>query len=424
MRVLLISSNTEHINIVPLPLGLNCVAVATRNAGHEVRLLDLMEEADSELAIRKVLASFQPDVIGISVRNIDNQSMVQPAFLLDQVKGVVKCSRQNSQAHIILGGAGYSIFPESCLTYLEADMGIQGEGEAAFPMLLQHLECGAELSGVPGLYLRDCGLQTKRRFSSNLDELPLPDEAMWKMPGADKDDFGIPVQTRRGCPMDCSYCSTAQIEGRAIRKRSPDLVTESLARHVSRGYRRFYFVDNTFNLPLAYAKDLCRNIIDKKLEISWRCIIYPGIIDEEFADLLVKSGCTEVSLGFESGCERINRILNKKFHPDSVRRTSQMLKSRGIRQLGFLMLGSPGETRESACESLAFADSLDLEAMKINIGVRIYPQTALSKIAIDHGLIHRDDNLLFPRFYIVRELENWLTETVRLWIKDRPHWMA
>ncbi|MDQ5987533.1 MAG: 2-hydroxyethylphosphonate methyltransferase [Syntrophus sp. SKADARSKE-3] len=424
MKVLLISANTERMNILPLPLGLNCVAVATRNAGHLVLLLDLMAEKDSKLAIMEAITSFCPDVIGISVRNIDSQNMDSPILLLDQVKDVIDDCRTLSIAPIILGGAGYSIYPESALEYLEADMGIQGEGEVAFPVLLDKIQRGADLSGTPGLYLRGLGPQGKRLYAEGLDELPLPDEKLWFVSSSGRDDFGIPIQTRRGCPMDCNYCSTATIEGRALRKRSPGLVIKNIKRHVNAGYKMFYFVDNTFNIPLPYAKELCRMIINEKLGISWNCIIYPGKVDKEFVDLLVMAGCKEVSLGFESGSENILRVMNKKFTLSSIRHTSEMLKACGIKQLGFLMLGGPGETKESARQSLVFADSLKLDAMKVSIGIRIYPHTLLSKTAIACGLISPEDDLLSPRFYIVSELEQWLRKTVTTWMENRPNWMT
>jgi radical SAM superfamily enzyme YgiQ (UPF0313 family) len=423
MRVLLISANTEKINILPLPLGLNCVAVATRNAGHDVRLLDLMAEKDNRLAIAEVIESFLPEVIGVSVRNIDDQNMAPPRFLLDQVKKVIDDCRTLSSVPIILGGAGYSIFPESALEYLEADMGIQGEGEMALPVLLGRIQRSVDLMGMPGLYLRGYGLQGERRYADDLDQLPLPDVNMWPT-YTPSDDFGIPIQTRRGCPMDCSYCSTALIEGRSIRWRSPEFVIENIARHVDAGYKMFYFVDNTFNLPLSYAKDICRKIIDSKLGISWRCIFYPGKVDAELVNLLATAGCKEVSLGFESGSVPILRMMNKKFNLDAIRRTSEMLRAGGIKQLGFLMLGGPGETKESAKQSLAFADSLQMDAMKITIGIRIYPNTALAKLAVADGLNSPDDNLLFPRFYIVRKLEGWFRETVKTWMAERSNWMS
>jgi len=423
MRVLLISANTERINILPLPLGLNCVAVAARNAGHEVKLVDLMTEKDDQSSLRNIVADFNPEIIGISVRNIDDQNMENPRFLLDQVKKVVAECRNISGVPIILGGAGYSIFPESALRYLEADIGIQGEGETVFPILLDRIERGANISGVPGVYLPDSGLQGKRFFEKNLDRLPPSDPYILSLSAPDKQECWMPLQTRRGCPMGCSYCSTATIEGRTIRKRSTEYFIKEITSHVGVGFQRFYFVDNIFNIPETYAKEICRAIIKSGLVLSWRCIIYPWRLDKELIHLMAEAGCTEVSLGFESGCERILHTMNKRYTIDDVRQTSDMLRDAGIKRLGFLLLGGPGETRESVQESLAFADSLNLDALKITIGIRIYPYTALAKIAVKEGLIRPEDNLLFPTFYIASNLRNWIRDTVLLWIANRPHWM-
>jgi radical SAM superfamily enzyme YgiQ (UPF0313 family) len=421
MKVLLISANTERINLTPLPLGLNCVAAATRHGGHDVRVLDLMAENDSGLPIREAILSFHPGVIGISIRNIDDQNR-QGRFLLDEVKHVVRSCRDLSDAPIVLGGAGYSIFPESVLNYLEADMGIQGEGEAAFPILVDRIERRTDLFGIPGLYLRGRGLQGKRTFIKDLDSLPI--SGTLKSLASQDRRLWLPFQTRRGCPLNCSYCSTSTIEGLVIRKRSPEAAVAELAHCVEAGFRQIFFVDNTFNLPPGYAKEICRKSIDRNLDISWRCILYPGKVDEKLAALMAEAGCREVSLGFESGCERILLNMNKKFNLREVRRTAEMLARHGIRQQGFLMLGGPGETRESVLESLTFADSLPLDQLKITSGIRIYPQTALARAAIDEGMISPDYDLLLPKFYLVRELEEWLSETLKTWIADRPHWMT
>ncbi len=424
MRVLLISANTEQINILPLPLGLNCVAVAARNAGHDVELVDLMTEEDTQSGIKEAIEGFRPDIIGISVRNIDDQEMVTPRFLLDQIKGVVTDCRSFSGAPIIVGGAGYSIFPEAALTYLGADMGIQGEGERVFPTLLDLMQRGADLSGTPGLYLPGRGLQSKRRFVKDLDTLPLPDAHLWYGSVPMAQELWLPFQTRRGCPMDCSYCSTATIEGSRLRKRSAHVAVEGIARHVKAGFRCFYFVDNIFNMPPSYASELCRGLIANELKISWRCIFYPAKVDEGLIRDMARAGCKEVALGFESGCERVLRSMNKKYNLKEVRETSEMLAEYGIRQMGFLLLGGPGETRESVEESIAFADSLHLDGLKITVGIRIYPDTALAKTAVAEGVISPNDDLLFPQFYVVRGLEDWLHESVTAWTAERDNWLT
>lgn len=422
MRVLFIAANAEKINVLPLPLGLHYVAAATQDKGHDVLTLDLMTHADFRQTISETIKSFRPDVIGISIRNIDDQVMHGARFLLDDVQSVVRYCRSVSNAPIVLGGAGYSIFPEAVLAYLEADMGIQGEGESVFPQLLERLERRADLAGLPGLYLKDRGLQGERTFIRGLSELPAP--GVHRFLSAYDRNLWMPFQTRRGCPMNCSYCSTATIEGRTIRKRSPQTAMEELKNCVAAGFRRLHFVDNTFNLPASYAKEICRRIIDCGIHIDWLCIFYPGLVDEDLIKLMAEAGCRGVGFGFESGCARILKNMNKRFNPEEVRKTSLMLAKHGIPQMGFLMLGGPGETRESVLESLAFADSLPLDTVKVSQGIRIYPYTTLAKIAVDEGRIGPDDQLLAPTFYMIREIEDWLEETVKAWMAERPGWTA
>ena len=218
-------------------------------------------------AVRDSIGDLCPEVIGISVRNIDDQVMESPQFLLPPVREVVATCRRMSGAPIVLGGAGYSIFPESALRYLGANMGIRGEGETTFPAVLERVARRAPVSGLPGLYLPGQP-PTGRSFVTNLDDLPLPDARLFVPSLSGSVDFWVPVQSRRGCPMDCSFCSTSAIEGRSIRRHSPDTIKEWLEHLLASGSHNFHFVDNTFNLSPAYAKELCRKILERGLDIK------------------------------------------------------------------------------------------------------------------------------------------------------------
>ena len=425
MRVLLISANTEQINMPVLPLGLAYLAAAADSQGHAVKMLNLMMHADTHNAIHEAIHELNPEIIGISVRNIDDQNMENPRLLLETVQDVVANCRKYSNAAIVLGGAGYSIFPQATLDFLKADMGIQGEGESAFLALLKRLGDKMDLSEIPGLYLPGQTRRSEPAYIKSLTDIsfPLPDIHLSTPSPSEGQEIWIPFQSRRGCPMNCSYCSTATIEGQIIRKHDPKKVVEAITKYAAAGLDHFFFVDNTFNLPSSYASRLCEQLISSKLKITWRCILYPWKVDDELVEKMAKAGCREVSLGFESGSEKILAKMKKKYFPDDVRQISERLKKFGISRMGFLLFGGPGETKETATESLIFADSLDLEAMKITIGIRIYPNTALQQTAIKDGLIKASDNLLNPKFYMTKNLETWLRETVNEWMKTRPHWI-
>jgi len=408
-----------------MPLGLALVAEAVRRQGYAVKMLDLVRVDDVKTGLAGTIGEFAPDVIGISIRNIDDQAMRDTRFLYEDDKRVIALVKSLAECPVVLGGAGYSMFPDAILADSEADFGIEGEGEAAFIRLLKRLEEGESPEGLPGVHIKGAGAANARELIRKPDDFPLPDPDLMLEGPVAGDDAWIPVQTRRGCAMDCSYCSTASIEGRILRKRTAGSVVEWISRLAAHGVRQLYFVDNTFNLPPSYAMELCRMITDAALDVKFRCIIYPWRLDEELAAAMARAGCIEVSVGSESADEEVLRRMNKRFRRNDVAEVCKLLKKYGIKQMGFLMLGAPGETRESVTESLAFVDSLEFDALKVSVGIRIYPGTALAQEALKDGIITPDDTLLEPRFYITPGLnEEWIRQTVAQYAATRPNWIT
>jgi radical SAM superfamily enzyme YgiQ (UPF0313 family) len=425
MKVLLISANRTEINMRTMPLGLAFVAEAVRRQGHPVKMLDLVRVEDVKASLARSIGEFRPDVIGISIRNIDDQTMRYTRFLYEDDRQVITLVKSLTDCPVVLGGAGYSMFPDAILADSMADFGIEGEGEAAFARLLERLDKGESPEGLPGVHVKGGSPAHARELIRRPDDSPLPDpDLMLEGPVAGEDTW-VPVQTRRGCAMKCSYCSTASIEGRILRKRPVGTVVEWISRLAARGARQLYFVDNTFNLPRSYAMELCRMMADASLDVKWRCIIYPWRLDEELAAAMARAGCIEVSVGSESADEEVLRRMNKRFRRNDVAEVCRLLKKYGIKQMGFLMLGAPGETRESVKESLAFADSLEFDALKVSVGIRIYPGTALAEEALKAGIISPGDTLLEPRFYITPGLdEEWIRQTAAQYAATRPNWIT
>ncbi len=423
MKVLLISANRTEINMRTMPLGLAFVAQALSDRHHNVKMIDCVGLDDIESHIKDAINNFRPDVIGISIRNIDDQTMVNTHFLYRDDREIIALARRLSDRPIILGGAGYSMFPDAILSDSDADMGIEGEGEAALCTVLEKLEKGEPLDDIPGLHTKGKPGARKREFIRDTGNFPFPDPH-YIVGSPVTADTWVPVQTRRGCPMDCSYCSTASIEGRILRKRPVASVIEWIGRLVAAGTRQLYFVDNTFNLPRSYALSLSRAITDAGLGIKWRSIIYPWRIDEELVSAMADAGCFEISLGSESADEEVLRRMHKRFGREDVARASRLFKKYGIKQIGFLMFGAPGETRQSVQDTLVFAASLDYAFLKVTVGIRIYPHTALAGEALKQGIIQPDDPLLEPRFYITPGLDEiWIRDTIAQHAMGHPNWI-
>lgn len=412
MRVLLISANTERINMPTIPLGLMLVAAAAKRSGNDVHFLDLMFKENPEPALIGKIKELEPEVIGISVRNIDDQSLESPEFFLKNVRPVIEWCKGACSAPVVLGGAGYSIFPDPVLEYLGADFGIHGEGEEIFPMILERISHGEDPSTLPGVHVSGRKGCMEQKFCTDLDAFPLPEYELWSEFDPKSEDTWIPIETRRGCPNFCSYCSTSSIQGSVVRTRSPLLVAAYMEKLFRLGFKQFYVVDNSFNIPESQGLEFCNAIANLHLDIQWKAILYPHGVTEKLIRSMKRAGCIEVALGFESGCKHILKRMNKHFDPDEVRCVCRMLADNQIRRIGFLLLGAPGETRESVRESMDFANSLDLDGLRTTVGIRIYPGTGLEKKALSEGVITSNDDLLLPRFYLEKEVDPWIRNNV------------
>ena len=411
MKVLFVSPNTERLFMPTLPLGLALVAAATRRAGHETRFLDLLAAADPLAAVRQAIAEFQPEVIALSIRNVDDQSMQDTKFLLEPVRDVVAVCRAASPAKIVVGGAGYSIFPEAALEYLGADYGVCGEGEVVFPALLERLQRGQDVVGLAGAL---CPRRPAHRQ-------PGSSPRIWTCCPCRRPISGhqpIPRTLRSGSrcrPAAVARWHAATVRRPSWRARSCGCGRQPGSSSISPRWPRPVSASSTsWTTPStcrsSYALELCRRLAELRLDLAWRCILYPHQVAEELVAAMAAAGCVEVSLGFESGCPQVLRAMNKRFQPEEVREISKRLAAHGIRRMGFLLLGGPGETKESVDESLAFAQSLGLEMLKVSVGIRLYPHTPLARQAVEEGVVSPEDDLLVPRFYIRPGLEDYIRQ--------------
>jgi radical SAM superfamily enzyme YgiQ (UPF0313 family) len=431
MRILLISTNRSRLITLPLPLGLASVA-ALLAPEHDIRVLDFMFADDPLGQVQQTVAAFHPELIGLSVRNIDNQDSRHPESFFPEVKGLVAKLRQWTPVPIVLGGGAVSVMPREFMEFSGADFGIIGEGEIAFQTLLAVYEQGGPLEQVPGLAWRDGrGWQFNPPHRvPELDRLPQP-ALEYFTPRLYQDTPGIagipgmiPVQSRRGCPMRCIYCSTPKLEGARIRSWAPEQVASWLADwHARFGLSRFYFVDNMFNCPPEYGRRLCRAIAGLKLPLEWSCLFNPAFPDPELIQMLGPSGVTMVQVGNESGSELVLTRLGKGFNREKVERTLSLFKQVGLAYSCFLLLGGPGETRETVAESVALLERYQPSLVNLKAGIRIHPGLPLHKIGLEEGVVTPEDNLLEPRFYLAPALRGWIWDYLEELATRHPNWI-
>ncbi|MBI4796245.1 MAG: cobalamin B12-binding domain-containing protein [Deltaproteobacteria bacterium] len=431
MRILFISPNRLRLVVPPLPLGLASVVAAVKNE-YEVRVLDFMFADDPLGQVRRAVIEFSPDVIALSVRNIDNQDSRNPESYISEVKDLVHLLKELSAAPVVVGGAGFSIMPREFMEYLEADFGVAGEGEGAFREFLSASSGSRDWETVSGLAWRqgDTWRLNPVQRVADLKSLPAPaleyftPDLYQEAQGSAKLPGMVPVQTRRGCPMKCIYCTTPLLEGRRFRAWEPGQIASWLAAwHEKWGLTRFYFVDNLFNCPPSYAKSLCRAILDLNLPLEWGALLNPAAPDRELFRFIRQAGGAFMQVGNESGSELVLTKLGKGFGRRQVELTFRLLEEEGISYSCFLLLGGPGETPETVKESVALLEQYRPQMVNLTVGVRIYPGLALHRQALEEGVVAPKDNLLRPRFYLAPAIREWIWEYLEGVTARHPNWI-
>lgn len=410
MRVLLIYSNQSRELVPAPPVGLSYVASAAEEAGHTVRVLDLAFADDLIGDIRREVAAFAPEVVGLSVRNIDNvvlQRFDSPlAFLQQQVATIRAAARRpdGGPVPLILGGPAISILAEGSLSLLDADYAVVGEGEAAFPALLDALANGGAVDAIPGLCYWQDGVarRTATTLMRGFSGSGLERWVRWE----DYQDAGgtWPIQTKRGCPMKCVYCAYPLVEGQRFRRREAREVVDEIEQVLRTARpRTFEFVDSTFNLPAAHSIEICEEILRRGIKANFTAMgVNPADVPPELFPLMKRAGFNSVMITPEAACDTMLENLGKGFTMREVGNCLERIRAARLKSMWFFMLGGPGETMASCEESIAFAER-NLTgrhfAAVFFTGVRLLPGTLLARKVIERGEFPPDADFSAGTFY-------------------------
>ena len=426
MRVLLISVNRERDPYPVAPLGLGYVAAALRAARHEPHLLDLCFSDDIRADIEAAVRDVQPQAVGLGLRNLDNASMAAPVSYLDDLRAPCEILRELGIEHVFLGGSGFSLVPEGVLRYCGGALGIVGEGELAVPMLCDRLELGRPIEDVPGLVRRlDGGFVRTPPVQGSWQGLP-------RRPARDLIDVhrylslgGMAnLQTKRGCTFQCVYCTYPLLEGRGMRLRDVDDVLDEIQDLVEDGRADYiYFVDDVFTAPPDHAAGICRGIIDRGLKFNWTGFVNPRCVDEPLLLLMRQAGCEGVEFGLDVASDAMLRRLGKGFTVAQILAASAACRQANMPFAHYLLLGGPGETRQTVEETLAVTDRSGATAVICAAGMRIYPGTDLHRIALAEGVVRPTDALLMPVFYRSAEMTDPLMNMVQTHAQHRDNWL-
>jgi len=403
-KIFLISSNINTDPYPVYPLGLAMVAAGLKKAGHRVCQYDYLATGCSDEQLRMTLLEFAPNFVGISLRNIDNVDSftAERGWYLAETKRLVNVIRQSSPAPIIVGGAGFSIMPEDILDYIEADYGIVGEGEQALCDLLAAFDQGKV---VPHIVNGNRNLLNGKHMVSPCWEKELID-FYFERSGM------VNLQTKRGCPHNCHYCSYPKLEGHQLRVKNPDQVVEEI-RRVQRvfGVDTFFFTDSVFNDVAGHYLSLAEVLVKKNLNISWYGYFRPQGMRAHELDLLKRSGLRAMELGTDAACDTTLAALNKQFTFEDVVEFNRLCIKAEIACAHFLIFGGPGETMHTVGEGLENLNRLEQCVMFAFSGIRILPNTEVHARALREGLLAETDSLLKPVYYFSPDINQEVMNT-------------
>lgn len=421
MNVLIIGTNRYDRPQPVLPYGACIAADAAASAGHNVRFLDLMFQPDPAAVLKTMLRSFSPDLVGLSVRNLDNNDLQAPVEFITPLVDLVRTLRRWSPAPLVLGGPAVGVMPEALLAATGADYAVLSDGETVFPALLRALETGQPLTAVPRIAWRENGAY--RVNGGALPELTSsaihPRFGHWLDLKSYAANLGaVPLQSRRGCPFACVYCTYGNSEGREYRLYPPEEVAAAVRELGAMGIRDVEFVDNVFNAPYSQALAVCDALARNPHGVRLQTLeLNPGFVDDRLLKAMETAGFIGVGVTAESAADPVLSGLKKGYTRAEVERAAAAIRRSNLPCCWVFLMGGPGETRETVADTLRFARRVlrKGDVAFINVGIRIYPGTELEAIARREGVLTRPpEEMLAPVFYFSPQVElPWVLEAVR-----------
>ncbi len=356
------------------PVSLLLVATVLKKEGHEVVLYDASALRKSLKDLEEEIVDYQAVVILTSTMTVNEDAQV-----------LARLKSKNKELVTVVYGGQPTFMPRYTLAREGIDIVVRREAEFVIRDLINALEKGnASWKKVKGIGFKEkeeVFLNEDYPFIENLDELPFPDRTMLPR---DIDYFNPVVKrmpyttafTVRGCPGKCTFCSSPSFYGRKIRFRSAESVLQELEIIQSQGYQEVFYRDEMFPVSKKRVIDICQGMIERGWDLTWICSARIGTVDKEMMKLMKEAGCHMIRFGVESGVQKILDNIKKGITVEETRQTFRWAHEVEIDTHAHLMIGMPGETRETMNHTLRFIKEIDPTIITAGICTP-YPGTGL-----------------------------------------------
>jgi anaerobic magnesium-protoporphyrin IX monomethyl ester cyclase len=371
-----------------IPLGIAYLGAVAEKEGHEVNVIDCQAEHLTVDTFKQRISKEKPDVVGVT----------STTLLYNSAKSILEAAKEeHPNAVTMIGGSHVTFWDENALNECPAiDVIVRREGELTFMELLKRLEEKKSFYGVLGTTFR--GSEGKivrnedRPFLHDLDSLPPPAYHLLSIDSYRRMGKTIfPVVTSRGCVQWCDFCSTVRMFGRGYRMRSPKKVVDDMEMlHNKYGESQFTFYDDAFTINRQHTLEMCADIKARKLDIEWDCETRVDAVDKELLEKMYDAGCITIWFGVESGSEKILGKMHKKINREQVREAFKMSQRAGMMTIASAVIGFPGETEETAWETINFINSLNPDDIGCYVATP-YPGTPMYEEVVKNGWLRVTD---------------------------------
>lgn len=398
------------------PIGLDYIAENAKAAGIEVEIIDLCLADDPEKTLQSYFAAHSPHMVGISFRNLDDSFWPSAQWFVPDLTDTIGKIRSMTDAPIVLGGVGFSIFPERIVEYTAADFGIRGDGEQAVVSLLNELRRSRHFEGIDGLIWRSDG-----KVRSNRPDWPEPLSLLTSRESIDnlayfKQGGQCGLETKRGCSRRCIYCADSLAKGVKVRLRKPSEVADEAEALLAKGIDVLHLCDSEFNIPRNHAYAVCEEFNRRLLGKRLRWYTYMAVVpfDAELAEVMSKAGCVGIDFTGDSACPSMLKTYHQPHLKKDLASAVRLCRANAITVMIDLLLGGPGETPETVAETINFVKQIDPDSAGAPLGIRIYPNTEMARIVAAEGPLEINPNIrrrypgsvdfFKPTFYISEAL--------------------
>lgn len=417
--------NTNMMSPPIGPIGLDYMAGFAKQEGIEVDVVDLCLTSEPEESLSDYFGEHSPELVAVSFRNVDDSFWPSAEWFVPELAGIIESVRGLSDAPVVIGGVGYSIFPVKILEHTKAEFGVRGDGERAIVALLKQLRGSRNFEQVPGLHWREDG-----RVIGNRPAWPEPISLPTSRDVIDNKTYFLKggqcgLETKRGCNRKCVYCADHLAKGKKLRLRQPAEVADEAEALLAEGIDVLHICDSEFNVPRAHGVAICEEFVRRGIaeRLRWYTYMVPVPFDGELARLMRAAGCVGIDFTGDSASGMMLNTYRQEHLKEDMATAVRLCHEDGISVMIDLLLGGPGETRETVAETINYMKQIGPDCVGASLGVRIYPGTQMATKVLAEGPLGSNPcirrkytgtvDFFRPTFYMSRALGDEPAELVR-----------